>query len=97
MTTLKKAPEAAETRSPTAHPLDPLTPGEIVRAVGILNRDQNIGPRVRYETVVLNEPPKDDVLAYDGTRALPGRLSSASWTTTPGAPTRLSSLSPRTP
>ena len=71
MTTLKKAPEAAETRSPTAHPLDPLTPGEIVRAVGILNRDQVIGPRVRYETVVLNEPPKDDVLAYDGTRALP--------------------------
>ena len=71
MTTLKKAPEAAETRSPTAHPLDPLTPGEIVRAVGILNRDQAIGPRVRYETVVLNEPPKDDVLAYDGTRALP--------------------------
>ena len=71
MTTLKKAPEAAETRSQTAHPLDPLTPGEIVRAVEILNRDQDIGPRVRYETVVLNEPPKDDVLAYDGTRALP--------------------------
>ena len=71
MTTLKKAPEAAETRSPTTHPLDPLTPGEIVRAVEILNRDQDIGPRVRYETVVLNEPPKDDVLAYDGTKALP--------------------------
>ena len=71
MTTLKKAPEAAETRSSTAHPLDPLTPGEIVRAVEILNRDQDIGTRVRYETVVLNEPPKDDVLAYDGTKALP--------------------------
>ena len=71
MTTLKKAPEAAETRSSTAHPLDPLTPGEIVRAVEILNRDQDIGPRVRYETVVLNEPPKDDVLAYDGTQSLP--------------------------
>ena len=71
MTTLKKAPEAAETRSQTAHPLDPLTPDEIVRAVEILNRDQEIGTRVRYETVVLNEPPKDDVLAYDGTKALP--------------------------
>ena len=71
MTTLKKAPEAAETRYQTAHPLDPLTPGEIVRAVEILNRDQEIGTRVRYETVVLNEPPKDDVLAYDGTKALP--------------------------
>ena len=62
MTTLKKAPEATETLSPTAHPLDPLTPGEIVRAVEILNRGQVIGPRVRYETVVLNEPPKDEVL-----------------------------------
>ena len=71
MTTLKKAPEVTETRSPTAHPLDPLTPGEIVRAVEILNRDQDIGPRVRYETVVLNEPPKDEVLAYDGTKSLP--------------------------
>ncbi len=71
MTTLKKAPEAAETRFSTAHPLDPLTPGEIVRAVEILNRDQDIGTRVRYGTVVLNEPPKDDVLAYDGTKALP--------------------------
>ena len=96
MTTLKKAPEAAETRSPTAHPLDPLTPGEIVRAVEILNRDQEIGTRVRYETVVLNEPPKDDVLAYDGTNPCLVRLSSASWTTTPAAPTRPSSLSPRT-
>ena len=71
MTTLKNAPVADETRTPTAHPLDPLTADEIVRAVAILNRDRDIGPRVRYETVVLHEPPKDDVLAYDGTQPLP--------------------------
>ena len=71
MTTLKKAPEAAQPRTRTAHPLDPLSADEIVHAVAILNRDQDIGPRVRYETVVLQEPPKDDVLAYDGTQSLP--------------------------
>ena len=71
MTTLKNAPGTAEPRTPTAHPLDPLTADEILRAVEILNREQDIGARVRYETVVLHEPDKDDVLAYDGTGSLP--------------------------
>ena len=71
MTTLKKAPEVTEIESSSAHPLDPLSADEILRAVAILNRDENIGARVRYETVVLNEPPKNDVLAYDGMQSLP--------------------------
>ena len=71
MTTLKKAPEVAESRTRTDHPLDPLTADEILRAVAILKRDENIGTRVRYETVVLHEPAKGDVLAYDGTSSLP--------------------------
>ena len=71
MTTLKRAPEVAEIQSSTTHPLDPLSADEILRAVEILKRDRDIGARVRYETVVLNEPPKNDVLAYDGTQTLP--------------------------
>ena len=71
MTTLKRAPEVAEIQSSTTHPLDPLSADEILRAVEILKRDRDIGTRVRYETVVLNEPPKNDVLAYDGTQTLP--------------------------
>ncbi len=71
MTTLKKAPEVTEIDSSSSHPLDPLSADEILRAVAILNRDENIGARVRYETVVLNEPPKNAVLDYDGTHTFP--------------------------
>ena len=40
------------------HPLDPLTSGEIVLAAGILREQRQLGPRVRFETIVLNEPEK---------------------------------------
>ncbi|MEE9249118.1 MAG: tyramine oxidase, partial [Dehalococcoidia bacterium] len=46
------------------HPLDPLTPDEIEDAVAILRADRSLGKRVRFETVVLNEPPKAQVLRY---------------------------------
>ncbi|MCH8086693.1 MAG: primary-amine oxidase [Chloroflexi bacterium] len=46
------------------HPLDPLTPDEIEDAVEILRADRSLGKRVRFETVVLNEPPKAQVLRY---------------------------------
>ncbi len=42
-----------------AHPLDPLTSAEIIEAASILRSQRQLGPRVRFETVVLGEPDKD--------------------------------------
>ena len=42
-----------------AHPLDPLTSEEIVRAASILRDQRQLGPRVRFETIVLKEPEKE--------------------------------------
>ena len=53
-----------ETRQFTSHPLDPLTAEEIVEATRILRSQRNIGPRVRFETIVLKEPDKEQVLGY---------------------------------
>ena len=71
MTTLKQAPEAVQAPTSHPHPLDPLSADELLQAVSILRRDRDIGARVRFETVTLREPAKSDVLAYDGSRALP--------------------------
>lgn len=46
------------------HPLDPLAADEITEAVSILKAQREIGPRVRFETVVLNEPPKEVALGH---------------------------------
>ena len=54
--------------SPTelVHPLDPLSPAEIESAVAILRSQQELGNRVRFETVELKEPPKESVLSRNG-------------------------------
>ena len=44
-----------------SHPLDPLTAEEILRASDILKAQRRLGPRVRFETIVLREPEKKDV------------------------------------
>src|SRR5689334_14493910 len=46
------------------HPLEPLTPEEIAATVEILRRERGLGPRVRFVTISLDEPPKDAVLAF---------------------------------
>ena len=46
------------------HPLDPLTSGEIEEALAILRSGRVLGTRVRFETVVLNEPPKQTVVGF---------------------------------
>ena len=53
-----------ESRQLTYHPLDPLTAEEIVEATRILTSERNLGPRVRFETIVLKEPDKAEVLGY---------------------------------
>ena len=49
-----------------AHPLDPLSPTEIERAVSILRGERELGERVRFESVELREPPKDSVVSRNG-------------------------------
>lgn len=48
----------------THHPLDPLTAGEISKAVKILRSATDFPKAVLFSTVVLNEPPKEEVLNY---------------------------------
>jgi primary-amine oxidase len=49
----------------SGHPLDPLTAAEIESAVAILRVQRSLGQRVRFESIVLNEPPKDFVLGFE--------------------------------
>jgi primary-amine oxidase len=46
------------------HPLEPLTVEEISATVEILRKERNLGDKVRFAGVFLNEPPKDQVLAF---------------------------------
>ncbi len=57
----EKQPQVAGSVS---HPLDPLTSEEIAGAAAILRAQRRLGPRVRFETIVLQEPSKDVVLNY---------------------------------
>ena len=45
------------------HPLDPITPSELSRAVEIL-RKRYAGARLRFKKIDLEEAPKKEVLAY---------------------------------
>ena len=59
-----KATPQESTRSAVSHPLDPLTAEEIAEASAILKSQRTLGPRTRFETVVLREPDKDVALAH---------------------------------
>src|SRR5919112_5631293 len=47
------------------HPLAPLTLEEVREAVGIVREERDLGPRHRFAGLTLNEPPKEDVLAFE--------------------------------
>ena len=59
VSTASQSVQVKHTLSGSTHPLDPLSPGEIERAVAILRSERELGPRVRFESVELLEPPKD--------------------------------------
>ncbi len=42
--------------SAASHPLDPLSPDEIAAAASIVRAERNLGPGMRFETIVLHEP-----------------------------------------
>ncbi|KJH73294.1 primary-amine oxidase [Aliterella atlantica] len=46
------------------HPLEPLTTREIAETVTIIQKEHNIAKSIRFATVVLNEPPKQEVINY---------------------------------
>ena len=52
------------TRRTVSHPLDPLTAEEIIEAASILKANRQLGARVRFETIVLKEPDKKEVLKF---------------------------------
>ena len=65
----QQSTQAQFARAPVRHPLDPLTASEIESAVAVLRSQQSLGAKVRFESIVLNEPPKDIVLNFNGTDA----------------------------
>ena len=64
MATSAKPPLEEPALAAASHPLDPLTAGEIAAATAILRAQRQLGPRVRFETVVLQEPEKASVLDF---------------------------------
>jgi primary-amine oxidase len=46
------------------HPLAPLSLDEVQTAVRIVREKRDLGPKHRFAGLTLNEPPKDEVLAY---------------------------------
>ena len=50
----------------TKHPLDPLSSEEITNAVKIIQSSANFPQAALFSIVVLNEPPKAEVLSYKG-------------------------------
>ena len=72
-----------------AHPLDPLTSEEIVRAASVLRAQRQLGTRVRFETIVLKEPEKELVRNFSPGDPINGaRFSWPYWTTKLRPPTR---------
>ena len=49
----------------TRNPLEPLSADEIRRTSEILREQRDLGPTMRFVTVCLHEPPKQDVLRHD--------------------------------
>ncbi|MCY4417571.1 MAG: primary-amine oxidase [Chloroflexi bacterium] len=64
MTISAKATPQTLGDSIVAHPLDPLTAEEIAKASAILKMERRLGPRVRFETVVLRESEKAEVNGF---------------------------------
>ena len=49
----------------TAHPLDPLSAGEIRQAVAVLRRDRGVDEAWRFASIEVKEPSKDAVREFD--------------------------------
>ena len=72
MTTAGHSIHVQSSPAKSAHPVDPLSPAEIERAVSILRAERELGERVRFESVELKEPTKDSIVSRNG-HGLAGR------------------------
>jgi len=63
------SPASADSR----HPLDGLTADEISTAVSVLRDDKKVDDGTRYPHILLEEPPKERLLAWKEGEALPRR------------------------
>lgn len=73
---LQTLPTTPAPASPVVrHPLATLTPDEVRRARTVLDAAGLAGEHSRFSYVMLREPDKADVLAWDGTRELPREVS----------------------
>lgn len=64
MTIAHKLPDTFTNSASSLHPLEPLTAEEVAAAVAIARAQHNLGEKMRFPTVVLNEPPKSVVLNF---------------------------------
>ncbi|HEY9623464.1 MAG TPA: primary-amine oxidase [Crinalium sp.] len=64
MTTADALNSLPTNSSPVSHPLEPLTAEEVASAVAIARADRPVGEHFRFPCVMLREPPKSVVLAY---------------------------------
>ena len=64
MSTRQSLPQKAVSPRQVQHPLDPLLGDEIEGAVAILRAEHELGDKVRFEVVTLNEPSKDAVYSF---------------------------------
>ena len=63
MWALARLPKEEPPAAP-AHPLDPLSADELVRAVEVARSGRQLGERVRFVTVELHEPDKAALAAW---------------------------------
>ena len=70
MVTTGQSTQVNSSSSTTVHPLDPLSASEIESAIAVLRAQRTLGERVKFESVVLNEPPKESVLSPNGSGAI---------------------------
>jgi primary-amine oxidase len=68
---------APDVRTSTTNPLEPLSPEEIRRTSEILRDQRDLDPQVRFVTVTLHEPPKQEVLAHDRDGGAPPERAAA--------------------
>ena len=64
MTTTHELPNTLNTSASAQHPLEPLNTEEVAAAVGIVRAEHNLGEKMRFPMVVLNEPAKQAVLNF---------------------------------
>ena len=54
----------ADTHERVSHPLDPLTTAELATAVAAMRSHPEVTERVRFVTIALDEPPKDEIAEF---------------------------------